>query len=311
MHHTVNRIITISFRRGVIMSEIDWNTKLEYLNESRKSWFNLDYIEFLVKNVWHINKPIKVADFGCGNGFLGSVLLPLLPEGSSYTGFDSGTKLLVEAINIFSKTSYKTEFINCDLMTDIISEQYDLVVCQAFLMHITRPEYILDKMINATLDGGLVICIETNWNVGNAAMYIDGLDIDGYCNLGLLSKLWKREKSEQGTDKCIGMKIPAMMQKAGLKNTNIRMNDCVRFANPYADKIEYNRQLQTFLADGWGREIGDEDDYVQALNKRGVTVEEAHLQFQCEKEINEFVKKEKDNLMVLSIPPMFISYGTK
>lgn len=48
--------------------------------------------------------------FGCGNGFLGSVLLPLLPEGSSYTGFDKGTKLLLEARNIFSKTSYKTVF---------------------------------------------------------------------------------------------------------------------------------------------------------------------------------------------------------
>lgn len=293
------------------MSEIDWNTKLEYLIESRKSWFNLDYIEFLVKNIWHINKPIKVADFGCGNGFLGSVLLPLLPEGSSYTGFDKGTKLLVEAREVFSKTSYKTEFIDCDLMTDIISEKYDLVICQAFLMHIPRPERMLENMIKTVINGGLVICIETNWNVGNAAMYIDGIDVDGHCNLGLLSKLWKKEKDEQETDKCIGMKIPAMMQKAGLKDVSIRMNDCVRFTNPYADEIEYNRQLQTFLADGWGHEMGDEEDYVQGLCKRGTTMEEAHLQFQCEKEINEFVKKEKDSLMVLTIPPMFISFGTK
>lgn len=55
----------------------------------------------------------------------------------------------------------------------------------------------------------------------------------------------------------------------------------------------------------------DEEVYVQSLCKRGVTIEEAHLQYQCEKEINEYVMKEKENLMVLTIPPMFISYGTK
>lgn len=293
------------------MSEIDWNTRLEYLKESRKSWFNLDYIEFLIKNVWRINKSVKVADFGCGTGFIGSVLLPLLPEGSSYTGYDKGTKLLAEAETLFSKTPYKTEFVNCDLVTDMISEKYDLVICQAFLMHMQDPEHILEKMINTVVDGGMVICIETNWNVGNAAMYINGLDVDGNCNLGLLSKLWKKEKAEQGTDKCIGMKIPAMMQTAGLKNVNIRMNDCVRFANPYGEKTEYSRQLKTFLADGWGNEMGNEDDLVEILCKRGVTIEEAHLQYQCEKEMHEFVKGQGDKLMVLTIPPMFISYGTK
>lgn len=293
------------------MSEITWDNRLEYLRNSRISWFNLDYIEFLVKCVWRIEKPVKVADFGCGNGFLGSVLLPFLPEGSSYTGYDKSEKLIENAKELFSNATYKTEFICCDLLEEDINMQFDFVICQTLLMHIPEPERMLQRMINTAAPGGLIVCIETNWNVGNAAMYIDGLDIDGYCNLGLLSKLWKKERTDNKTDKCIGMKIPPMMQSFGLKNISIRMNDCVRFANPYGDPIEYQRQTRTFLSDGWGHIMGEENEYLQQLLERGVSLDEAQLQYQCEKEINEYVVNNKESLMVLTIPPMFISYGTK
>lgn len=293
------------------MPETEWDNKAEYLRSSRISWFNLDYIEFLVKCVWRIEKPVKIADFGCGNGYLGSVLLPLLPEGSTYTGYDKSQKLIENAEEFFSIAPYKTEFRCCDMLETYITEQYDFVICQTLLMHIPLPERMLQRMIKAAVPGGFIVCVETNWNVGNAAMYIDGLDVDGYCNLGLLAKLWKKEREAHKTDKCIGMKIPPMMQKFGLKNIGIRMNDCVRFANPCADKAEYQRQISTFLADGWGHLMGDEQEYIQQLQQRGVTLEEAKLQYQCEKEINEFVIENKDNLTVLTIPPMFISYGTK
>ena len=293
------------------MPSTDWNTQLEYLTESRKAWFNLDYMEFLIKSVWRIEKPVKVADFGCGSGFLGTVLLPLLPKGSSYTGYDRAEKLLEAAESLFSGSGYETEFICCDLENEVITKQYDIVVCQAFLMHLAEPDKMLRKMKNALVDGGLVICIETNWNVTNAAMYIDGLDVDGYCNLGLLSKLWKKEKEQSGRDKCIGMKVPVMLQKLGLKNVSIRMNDCVRFINPYGDSGDHIRNLKTFLADGWGREMPDEDAYIKSLCERGVTEEEARLQYGCEKEINEHVRNMGEGLTALTIPPMFISYGYK
>lgn len=71
--------------------------------------------------------------------------------------------------------------------------KYNIVICQAFLIHIPDPECMLSKMIDASIEGGLIIFIEPNWNVSNAATYIDGLDIDRYCNLGILQKLWKNE----------------------------------------------------------------------------------------------------------------------
>lgn len=293
------------------MSETDWNTHLEYLRESRKRWFNVDYVEFLVQKVWRIDKSVRVADFACGLGYLGSVLMPILPKGSSYTGFDKADTLLKEATQIFNGADYETNFIHCDLVNEDINEKYDLVICQAFLMHLPEPEKMLKKMVDTATNGGLIICIDTNWNVDNAAMYIDGLDVDGYCNLGLLAKLWKKEKEVYGSDKCIGTKLPSMMQKLGLKNISMRLNDCVRFINPYGDKDEYKKQLETFYADGWGHEMNNEDEYVKCLCARGVMEEEAHYQYRCEKEMNDYIRAMGENLMALTFPPMFISFGTK
>ena len=50
--------------------------------------WNDDYMEFLIEKVWKINNPVDLIDFGCGIGFMGLMLLPLLPKGSTYTGID-------------------------------------------------------------------------------------------------------------------------------------------------------------------------------------------------------------------------------
>lgn len=47
-----------------------WSKKLDYLLRTRRSYWNHDYIEFLIKQVWKIKKPVKVLDCGCGYGHL-------------------------------------------------------------------------------------------------------------------------------------------------------------------------------------------------------------------------------------------------
>ena len=63
-----------------------WDSQVDYLKSTRKKMWNDDYFEFLVKTVWKLDNPKNVVDFGCGYGYIGMMLLPLLPEGSSYTG---------------------------------------------------------------------------------------------------------------------------------------------------------------------------------------------------------------------------------
>lgn len=67
----------------------NWNGRSDYLHKVRKYFWNDDYLKFLIENVWHIESPIDIIDFRCGDGYLGMKLLELLPEGSTYTGVDN------------------------------------------------------------------------------------------------------------------------------------------------------------------------------------------------------------------------------
>lgn len=47
------------------MSEYYWDSQVEYLRNTRCLYYNDDYLEFLVKIVWKIDRAVKIIDFGC------------------------------------------------------------------------------------------------------------------------------------------------------------------------------------------------------------------------------------------------------
>jgi hypothetical protein len=61
-----------------------WGGKLERLSLTRRHYHNYDYLRFLVESVWKLHCPTRLVDFGCGSGYLGVKLLPLMPEGSTF-----------------------------------------------------------------------------------------------------------------------------------------------------------------------------------------------------------------------------------
>ena len=284
-----------------------WDDKSEYLAKSRTVWFNDDYLHLLVNSVWKIDRAVRVADFGCGTGFLYEALMPHFPAGSSYTGFDA-SETLIEAAR--QKAGDGAEFVCCDLLETDIQPQYDVVICQALLIHIPGPERMLRRMVDAALPGGLVICMEPNWNITNASMTVDGIDIDGR-NLGLLAKLWSAELARGGPDKCVGTKVPAMMRRLGLRQVGVRMNDCTRLADPAGDPEEYRRQREALRADGPGGNPGEEDAFVQSLLARGLTEDEARLQYICEKELHGHLSAHAEDFLMLWHPSLLISFGRK
>lgn len=105
-----------------------WNENRELIKIWKALYWNDDYFEFLVKNVWDFSKPIDVLDFGCGYGFLGMKLLPLLPKGSSYTGVELDSGEINQAKEYFGKTDYSHEFIQQDIYRFQPVKKYDLVV---------------------------------------------------------------------------------------------------------------------------------------------------------------------------------------
>ncbi len=292
------------------MDEYLWNNRVEYLIKSRKTMWNDDYLQFLIERVWGITEPVSIVDFGCGMGFMGAMLLPLLPQGSLYTGIDKGKTLLTEAEKAFSGSPYNTAFIEADLQEYIPEKKYDIAISHTVLQHIPDSIQIMKKMRDSVIPGGKVICMEVDRNLANAALYFHGVDYSRMNNLGILQKLWLNEIETEGSDHNIGVKIPAYMQEIGLKDIGVRLNDCVNFIYANGDKEQYQLEYESFVAGGWGTMNRDKDKMIEQLIKRGLTREEAEYQYNCESTLNAYVSQNKDTACIVSALSLIISYGT-
>lgn len=290
------------------MDEYIWNECVDYLKRSRQTMWNADYMEFLAEKVWRIRAPVDVVDFGCGTGFLGAMLLPLLPAGSTYTGIDKGRALLEEAGRLFSDSPYPTNFIEADLADYRPARRYDIAICQAVLQHIPESVRVLEKMRDSVRPGGRVICMECDRNIANASLYFDSLDYERLNNLGILQKLWLRDLKNTGSDHTIGMKIPVYMQQIGLKDIGVRLNDRVNFIN--AGDASYPAEYDSFAAGGWGGPPKDKTETVQALVNRGLTEEEAAYQFDCEAMYDAYVRAHPESARIVHALSLVISFGT-
>lgn len=265
------------------MGEYYWDTKMEYLRQSRDLFYNDDYIEFLVEKVWRIETPVRVVDFGCGYGYLGLKLLPLLPEGSTYTGIDLGEKLLQEARELFAPLPYQTEFLQGDIQEIAVERKYDIAICHAFLLHVPNPMTILKKMSECVVDNGKVITFEPHWISSTSNFHLHGHDQSSYDNLGLLQKLFEQDAARSGKDGNIGMKIPIFLSQLGLKNIECRVTDKVNFLHPNMDAESKNRLYTRLIESGYADAPSeDKDVFVNNLIERGATASDAETQYENE-----------------------------
>lgn len=227
--------------------------------------WNDDYFEFLVKYVWKIDKPINIVDFGCGYGFLGIKLLPLLAQGSSYTGIDKGKELLIEASNLFGSSPYHTHFVEADLTEYVAEQRYDLAICQAVLRHIPSPENVLKKMIDSVVPGGKVICIEVNRAMEEAGFFSSDYTHDRIQETIKIKQQWHAEQESGGRDYKTGIKIPMYMEKMGLIDVGARVNDFVEHISPLSNRQAYDSDILLSLQSrGFATDHGDNTHVVSA-----------------------------------------------
>lgn len=291
-----------------------WNGRLDFLKAIRTGWCNDDYIEFLIEKVWKIRKPVNIIDFGCGFGYIGLLLLPMLPKGSAYTGIDISSTLLDDAKKVFADSGYVTNFINADLNEYIPNESYDIAISQAVLRHIPNAKNILKKMIQSVVSGGWVICMETDLELEKAGQYFSGLDYDELGMISLHRKIYKKELANGGRDYRFAIKIPIFMQELGLHNVGVRINDSVKFINPSGNKEEHTKQFEVMTtAWGWNKQLSENEkvNYINALIDKGLDEQEAETYLNSELKISEYVMRNKDSAYIIQAPCALISYGTK
>lgn len=253
-----------------------WEQKLEYLLRSRKSSWNEDYMQFLIEKVWKIDKPVKVLDCGCGYGFLGLLIMPLLPKGSTYTGIDLAEKLIEEGEKLFADKEYEVRFLHKDVYEYHVKEQYDLVICQGVLRHLDTPEAFLKKMIEFAKKDAHVVCIDANREFECDGLYVDGMDYFWLCKHDGTDAHWRTELEQQGRDYAVAIRTAHMMQKLGLKEVDVRMKDKVAFVTPAQE--DYEQTKRDFLEyNDWyaGKSPQEMENIIHFLMNHGMSRKEA------------------------------------
>lgn len=253
-----------------------WNQKLEYLLRTRKNYWNDDYARFLVSQVWKVDRPVSVLDCGCGYGFLGLLLLPLLPEGSTYTGIDFAEDLIQKGKSLFAQQGMKASFLCKNVMEHSAEDQFDFVTCQAVLRHLDDPTVFLQKMITFAKPGGTVVCIDANREFECCGLYVDGMDYQELCRHEGLEKKWRAELTMQGRDYAVAIRTAHVMQKLGLVDVDVRMNDKVEFVTVQSD--DYEGTKNDFIAyNDWTSGISGKkrDELILHLMTHGLSRGEA------------------------------------
>lgn len=250
----------------------------EYWNNSRKLtriwkelYWNDDYFEFLVRNVWKWDKPIEILDLGCGYGYLGMKLLPLLPDGSSYTGIELDEGQINEAKRYFSQTPYQYEFIQKDIYDYEPEKKYDLVVGLFLLSYMRNPEILIEKMKQSLKNRGMLLLMDANYEVEQAG-YFSGLEKEeNGMKCPDFSPVWEYEMTNHERDYRMGTKLPYLLKKCGLKNIQARISDMVQIYEPEDDDKSTMNDIFRYVYE-------NEETYLKGVNHfiaRGVTYQKA------------------------------------
>lgn len=120
-----------------------------------------------------------------------------------------------------------------------------------------NPSAFMQKMIHFAKPDGYVVCIDANREFECCGLYIGGMDYQELCRHEGLEKKWQTELAMQGRDYAVAIRTAHIMQKLGLVDVDVRMNDKVGFiTTQYAD---YEETKNDFVAyNDWTSGISDE-----------------------------------------------------
>lgn len=271
-----------------------WERELDRTKKWKRFYFNDDYLEFLVKKVWHFDHPVHMLDCACGYGYLAEKLFPYLPEGSQYTGFDISEMYLEEAEKNFGSDHPAIRFRKGNILDYQSQETYDLVISQMILTYLPEPEKALDHMISFLKPGGMLVSIDISLPMAEAGVFLADEKEIFQPDFPNLPRIWERIEKMGEMNWQTGTKMSWLFREMGLHKIDARLSDRVFV---YDGKGEENdpegiRSYQDVLEHLERFEKG----YAFYLN-RGCSLPEAEV----------FVKYQEEVLAMLQNPDVFVS----
>ena len=229
-------------KKKINWSEECWKEMLVY--QRKYAWFDDTLDKFAA---WLGLKPgMTAVDVGCGLGYLGYTYWPYFGKGGQYLGVDISSKLLQDAAKAAKEWAVGGEarFTEGDVHRLPFPDNFaDWVMCQALLMHLEKPELALAEMVRVAKPGGLIMCNEPdNLSPMLAKRHwsLPELDIEEQLLLAKVVIISNKGRIKLGQgDNSIGTRVPRMMNKLGLKDIGIRLNDRVFYLEPpYEDRLQ-------------------------------------------------------------------------
>lgn len=266
-----------------------WDNADEYLRQCYVLQHNEDYLEFLVKQVWKLDYPCKLVEFGCGSGKMGLHLMPLLTQGSTYMGIDESPKLISKGHAAWVRTPWQAEFsIGSIYASPFPDNSFDVTLSHTVLMHVPYPEKVIKEMIRVTKPNGMVIACEANRNAHTALLHIEEVNHQERAPLELFQTINREIRKRTGVDHNIGIKLPVLMHKSGLKHIQIRVSDAVRFLYPPVNTDNKKRLFKAICDEGYAvPKPNDEQRAKWKQNIMGFGISEEDAEAEITRELEE------------------------
>jgi len=288
--------------------EIDWSEPYfrDMLVYQRRYLWHEDTLDKLAEWIG-LESGMTLADIGCGLGYLGYSYWPYFGRGGRYIGVDRSPKLLHDSARAAHDWASDgvTRFVTGSAYDIPLDDGLaDVVMCQTLMIHLREPERALAEMIRITKPGGTVVCKEgdnlrAELNRAESSLPRFSKEDEAFLRYINLTAYRGRLKLGLG-DWGAGTKIPRMMNRLGLVNLDVRVNDRVFFLHPpydtprqkhYLDIVKKHlvnekevatrqkEQREHFLAGG-----GTPEEYDRAIEK----TEEYLKEFRRQVEAGEF-----------------------
>lgn len=107
-------------------------------------------------------------------------------------------------------------------------------------------------------------------------LYIDGMDYQELCRHDGLEKKWQTELTMQGRDYAVAIRAAHTMQRLGLIDVDVRMNDKVEFVTPQSPNYsEIKKDFITYNDWTFGIHEDEKEQLILHLLSHGLSHKEA------------------------------------
>jgi len=174
----------------------------------------------------------SLCDFGVGEGHWSLGLANAFRTLKEVTGVDREPEWCQRSTKKYAELAPHVLYraVEADAhATSLPSASFDVVTAQTLLMHSLSPDVIVAEMRRVAKPGGIVICVEPVNHLG----WVQTLELTHYASpseRALFCSIWLRFlasiKTHRG-DQDIGLRLPTLLSRAGLKNVRAWSNDRV------------------------------------------------------------------------------------